>query len=66
MRTGLKQLQHKAQMEQPIYTLPDRKQLSLIARRYYSGFEQAHDTYNAISAASDGKIYYVLSSASTK
>jgi hypothetical protein len=34
----------------------------LIAMRYYSGFELAHDTYNAISAASDGKIYYVLSS----
>lgn len=37
---------------------------SLIAKCYYSGFELAHDTYNAISAASDGKIYYVLSSES--
>ncbi len=36
----------------------------LVAKRYYSGFDQAHDTYNAISVASDGKIYYVLSSAS--
>jgi hypothetical protein len=36
----------------------------LVAKKYYSGFDQAHDTYNAISAASDGKIYYVLSSAS--
>ncbi len=36
----------------------------LIAKRYYSGFDLAHDTYNAISAASDGKIYYVLSSQS--
>ncbi len=35
---------------------------SLIAKRYFSGFGKAHDTYNAISAASDGKIYYVLSS----
>ncbi|HYH57203.1 MAG TPA: hypothetical protein VD772_11355 [Anseongella sp.] len=35
---------------------------SIIAKRYFSGFERAHDTYNAISAASDGKIYYVLSS----
>lgn len=35
---------------------------SLIAKRYFSGFDKAHDTYNAISAASDGKIYYVLSS----
>lgn len=37
---------------------------TLIAKRYYSGFELAHDTYNAISPASDGKIYYVLSSES--
>jgi len=34
----------------------------LIATPYFSGFEGAHDTYNAISAGSDGKIYYVLSS----
>ena len=34
----------------------------LTARRYYSGFPDAHDTYNAISTASDGKVYYVLSS----
>ncbi|MFC4874723.1 hypothetical protein [Negadavirga shengliensis] len=36
----------------------------LEARRYYSGFEMAHDTYNALSCASDGNIYYVLSSES--
>lgn len=35
---------------------------SLVAKRYFSGFDDAHDTYNAISKASDGKIYYVLSS----
>lgn len=35
---------------------------SLIADRYYSGFAEAHDTYNGMSTASDGKIYYVLSS----
>ncbi|MDD2436296.1 MAG: hypothetical protein PHG27_11620 [Massilibacteroides sp.] len=35
---------------------------TLVAKQYYSGFAEAHDTYNAISAASDGKIYYVLSS----
>lgn len=35
---------------------------TMIARRYFSGFADAHDTYNAISLASDGKIYYVLSS----
>ena len=39
------------------------KNYSLIAKKYFSGFDLAHDTYNAISAASDGKIYYVLSSA---
>lgn len=37
---------------------------TLIATKYYSGFGKAHDTYHAISAASDGKIYYVLSSES--
>ena len=36
----------------------------LIATPYNSGFELAHDTYNGISAASDGKIYYVLCSQS--
>jgi len=36
----------------------------LIAKTYYSGFPLAHDTYNAISDASDGRIYYVLSSQS--
>jgi hypothetical protein len=36
----------------------------LIARPYYSGFDLAHDTYNALTAASNGKIYYVLSSES--
>jgi hypothetical protein len=35
---------------------------TLIAKRYFSGFDKAHDTYNAISCASDGNIYYVLSS----
>jgi len=34
----------------------------LIARVYDSGFADAHDTYNGIGAASDGRIYYVLSS----
>ena len=37
---------------------------TLVAQTYNSGFDLAHDTYNAISAASDGKIYYVLSSES--
>lgn len=34
----------------------------LKAKTYYSGIPFAHDTYNAISKASDGKIYYILSS----
>lgn len=36
----------------------------LTATPYYSGFPLAHDTYNAITAASDGNIYYVLCSES--
>src|SRR3954452_7051796 len=27
-----------------------------------SGFKDSHDSYNAVSTASDGRIYYVLSS----
>lgn len=38
------------------------KKASLITQRLFSGFDVAHDTYGALSAASDGKIYYVLSS----
>lgn len=45
-------------------TLDADRPHALVARYYYSGFELAHDTYNALTAASDGKIYYVLSSAS--
>lgn len=41
---------------------PARTPDTLRAQRYYSGFADAHDTYNAISTASDGKVYYVLSS----
>jgi hypothetical protein len=36
----------------------------LIARTYNSGFDLAHDTYNGLSAARDGRIFYVLSSES--
>ncbi len=36
----------------------------LIAQTFNSGFDLAHDTYNAISTGSDGRIYYVLSSES--
>ncbi|MCB0664233.1 MAG: hypothetical protein KDC80_00350 [Saprospiraceae bacterium] len=34
----------------------------ITANPSYSGFEHAHDTYNGISCASDGKIYYILCS----
>lgn len=34
----------------------------LVARIHDSGFAQAHDTYNGMGAASDGRIFYVLSS----
>src|SRR4051812_30697772 len=45
------------QVEQP--TVPVNH---LRAIPHYSGFADAHDTYNALSAASDGRLYYVLSS----
>ena len=35
-------------------------QAKLTARVFNSGFPQAHDSYNGISCASDGKIYYIL------
>ena len=34
----------------------------LTAKQYFSGFEDAHETYNAITEASDGKFYYILCS----
>ena len=37
---------------------------ALQARPFHSGFPLAHDTYNAISVAGNGKVYYVLSSQS--
>lgn len=42
----------------PVST-PDAR---LTATVYNSGFEHSHDTYNGLSSASDGKIYYVLCS----
>ncbi|AEI48319.1 hypothetical protein [Runella slithyformis] len=45
-------------------TINDIKEASLTAKAYFSGFESAHDTYNAITAAGNGKIYYVLCSES--
>ena len=38
---------------------PARK---LVARTFNSGFPEGHDTYNGMGCASDGRIYYVLSS----
>jgi hypothetical protein len=37
---------------------------ALKAQTHNSGFAAAHDTYNGLSAAGDGKIYYVLSTES--
>ncbi len=41
---------------------PSSKSGKLLARIYDSAFADAHDTYNGMGAAGDGKIYYVLSS----
>lgn len=49
----------KREAEALVVSTPDAK---LIATVHNSGFENAHDTYNGISSASDGKIYYVLNS----
>ncbi|WP_372932912.1 hypothetical protein, partial [Mariniphaga sediminis] len=43
-------------------TVTEKKQLT--AQHYYSGFPLAHDTYNTITTASDGRVYYCLSSQS--
>ncbi len=40
---------------------PPESARKLVARTHQSGFKLAHDTYNGMGAASDGKIYYVLS-----
>ena len=41
-------------------TVVEAKDRKLLAHTHNSGFEYAHDTYNGMGAASDGKIYYVL------
>jgi len=43
---------------------PSPAEEPLVAKYYYSGFDLANNTYNAVTRASDGKIYYVLSSKS--
>ncbi len=45
--------------EKKIESTPDAK---ITATVYNSGFEKSHDTYNGLSCASDGKIYYILCS----
>ncbi|WP_300600631.1 hypothetical protein [Niabella sp.] len=35
---------------------------TIIAEVFDSGFDEAHDTYNAVTIAGGGKVYYVLSS----
>jgi hypothetical protein len=49
--------------EPPAVTQPgSTPDARIIATLHNSGFVHAHDTYNGISSASDGKIYYVLCS----
>lgn len=55
--TGCKQTA-KPEVEALVVSTPNAK---LIAKVYNSGFKYAHDSFNALSSASDGKIYYVLS-----
>ena len=38
-----------------------KREPTLKAQTHNSGFPLGHDTYNGLSAASDGRIYYVLS-----
>lgn len=40
---------------------PHQPARTLTAETYHSGFALAHDTYNGLSSAGDGRIYYVLS-----
>lgn len=50
------------QSEQRMLMPYDAHVEKLIAKTFDSGFAQAHDSYNAITVASDGRVYYVLSS----
>jgi len=47
--------------ENPTGPPPDPGTKMIVARTFNSGFPEAHDTYNGLSPASDGRIYYVLS-----
>lgn len=50
------------QQQAPTKTEAATKERKTIARIYNSGFPQGHDTYNGMGVASNGTIYYVLSS----
>jgi len=56
---GCRQTQVQKVAESTPVSTPDAK---ITATIYDSGFEYSHDTYNGLSSASDGKIYYVLCS----
>ncbi len=55
-----------SQQNRPADNIPvsDPGAYGMIAKTYHSGFAEAHDTYNGMCTASNGKIYYVLSSQS--
>lgn len=58
------QISGPVRAEEPPRGTSFSKPPKLIARIHDSGFALAHDTFNGISRAGDGRIYYVLSSAS--
>ena len=49
-------------VKEAVTSVQSRPEEKITATVYNSGFEHAHDTYNGISTASDGKVYYVLCS----
>jgi hypothetical protein len=55
-------MQVEKKSEQSILEPFSSREEKLIAKTYDSGFEFAHDSYNAITVGSDGRVYYVLSS----
>lgn len=50
----------QASKEKSVAKADQSKGKMMTAKSYNSGFPTAHDSYNGISAASDGKIYYIL------
>ena len=53
-----------APAQQPL-VVPDGRAYTgkkLTAKVFNSGFPEGHDTYNGMGVASDGRVYYVLSS----